>query len=98
MQTAIYNAQLASIYPLKKSTLLDLKTNIPIFNDLSRLINAKAAADDKFVVLGNTTIPILTWKNVNLILAKEKGPITFKIHGTTYYKGFAYNLIPLNLF
>jgi hypothetical protein len=80
-------------YLLLYSLIFDSGTTLYIFNDLSRFYNLRKAPRDHFIVAGNSRIPILAYRDVNLSVKGFYGPLTLRLHDVAYYMDFQYNLV-----
>jgi hypothetical protein len=80
-------------YPLLYLLILDSNTTLHIFNDLSRFYNLRKASQDHFIVVSNSRILILAYKDVNLSVKGFYGLLTLRLRDVAYYIDFQYNLV-----
>jgi hypothetical protein len=87
-----------TIHPLKFSTILDSGTTIHVFNDLSRFHNFKKAPSHHVLIAGNSTVPILGYRDVNLQVNRPNGSRgTLRLKDVAFCTDFTTNLVSFRL-
>ena len=89
------------IYPLSKSTILNLSLNINIINQRSLLNRYRNTTPGEYIWVGNNKALVKGYGNVFIIIiiSSEKNefnnPITkiIRILNITFYPSFVYNII-----
>src|SRR6266700_4931737 len=88
----------SQLYPLKLLTILDLKTTLYIFNDLSHFYNFRKASRHKYIIASSLEVPILGYSDITvqvIRLDKSKRVLYFK--DITFYMDFNINLMSFHL-
>ena len=85
-----------SNYPLKNSTILDSRTTLYIFNQISQFLNFTTTLEGDFVQVENYKIPILGYREVDVKIKHliDRTRI-IRLYNIALYKGIVYNLVSL---
>ena len=91
----LFSAQIASLYPLYRSVILDSSATIHIFNNIAWFLNYCHALPDDFLHTGDTTVLISGYREVDIELISPEGNMILCLYDMAFCRNFACNVISL---
>ena len=83
------------VYSFNNVAIFNSSITIYIFYNAKRFYNYRIAITYNYVFIGDTTVQIIGYSNVNIRVNGPYGLRKLRLKNVTYYEGFICNLVSL---